>query len=443
MRRTWLLAVAVLVLLGLAAGIYSGVRRPINDPDALDYLQIGMHLAGGQGFASGQASAPVLKWLQARGYDLEHAQDVPMLLRFPFPVSVEAVLLRLGIEPYTAAFGYSLLGALYSGVALFALVGRLFGSWPVALLLGLGFVLSEPSLGFARSGMTEPFAQFFFVAALCVLVSARSDPVRALLVGALAGFAYLNRTTHALFIFLPLILVGLAVPLPGQTFHWRSYILRVLMAFGALFVLTSPWLVRNLLVTGDPFFRLTNAGDLLSGVKLPPGVTASSTFALVALVLQYPGPFLDKLLRNLILSLLTLPTLLVIGKLLILPFALGVLGLLAPLVRKVGSLRSVLPDLSAPAQLTVDVRGLGVMGVVSVAGFTGNLLGVSFNFLRTAAFIRASGRSCPSLRSLGCCICSHGRRFTGASPRGAGYPMPWHCSSPHSMSRSIRRSPTR
>ncbi len=200
---TKLLGLTIILVVALGIVLLNAPAQPYPyDPDAFDYLQMAMHLTDGQGYSSGQATLEGLLFLRSQGFDTHAASATPMLWRYPFPVTVEAVLLRAGLEPYDAAIAFSIIGYSLTALALFFLFNRLLGSVLISSILTMGAVLIQGQVALARSGMTEPFAQVFLFT-LLVVTSNRGKTRQALAIGALIGFAYLNRP-QSLFYMLPL-----------------------------------------------------------------------------------------------------------------------------------------------------------------------------------------------------------------------------------------------
>ena len=169
-------------------------KRPLNNPDGFDYLQMALNLVHEKDFRSSQVFLHHAYWFSRHGVDLHNVSTVPMLYRFPLPVIIEAAFLRIGFSPYVAAQLYSTLGCLLSSFILFWIVLRFSNSGGAALALVSAFLLSGSTLEFAIGGLTEPLATFFFLLLLTVLLSPlRLLVIRTILGALLCGLAFLNQ----------------------------------------------------------------------------------------------------------------------------------------------------------------------------------------------------------------------------------------------------------
>jgi hypothetical protein len=337
--RQDILSLVVILSIGLVTVALFAWLRPIENPDAFDYIQIAMHLADGNGFSSGRASVAALHWLHARGFDTFELQSIPMLSRYPLPIVVQALFIRLGFAPYVAGVAFSALGYLASAAVLYVLCRRLFQSAIVSTLLVLGAFLAEGQVGLARSGLTEPVALFFFLSALAVLISDRPPRFQAIAVGILAGLGYLNRT-QSLFYTLPLLIVGLFPQRDRPHAHWRAWLAGLGFGLLSMLLVISPWLIRNMVVTGAPTFSLDDTYNLLLGTELPAETINSSSAPVATAFFQYLPHILAKFTRNLHAGFFALRELLIVNRLVLIPF---LAGMFAVALWAVGSVRSFSP----------------------------------------------------------------------------------------------------
>ena len=222
--------------------------------------------------------------------------------------------------------------------------GRQAGGLPVACASWLLVTGNAALLQTSPSGLAEPPEVFFFTLGLYLLWRFRCQPGRAGIAaaGAALGLAALART-NALFA-APVLVVCL---LAGNPERWRQTGLWLAGLGGAL----APWLVRNAIVTGDPFFSLHSyfllpAGTEAGGDKWDlrqPWVT--DFVSPLQYFLANPQAVLAKWLRNFTTLLLQLPTL---GQTFLLPLCAA--GALVPARR--------FDDLRAPAAVLLAAFAL-------------------------------------------------------------------------------------
>jgi 4-amino-4-deoxy-L-arabinose transferase-like glycosyltransferase len=287
------------VLAAFAASSIQGLWRP----DAFDYAQIARELYAGNGFTSRQAIYLLhLEFLAERG-GLDGAW--PTLHRFPLP--------SLAIAACYAVMGVGVAAVVAYGIVFHALTSGLVFAWgraasglPVACAATLLVTFNAAMLETAPSGLAEPPVIFFFTLSLygLWLGREREGVGPALLSGAALGLAALART-NALF----------AAPV----FLWVLASRRRQRELGiwclALLVVLAPWLVRNTLVAGSPFFSLHSyfllpAGTLPDGWKWDLGQRWVREFVPpLQFVLENPGPVFAKWSTNLMGLLRDAPTL--------------------------------------------------------------------------------------------------------------------------------------
>lgn len=279
------------VLAAFAGSTVEGLWRP----DGFDYAQIARELYTGNGFSSRQAIYVLhLEFLSEHG----GLEDVwPTLHRFPLPSLVIAAcfaLLGVGVAG-VVAYGI-VFHALTSGLV-FAW-GRAAGGLPVACASWFLVTVNAAMLEVAPSGLAEPPVIFFFTLALYALWRGRSEPSghASVVSGAALGLAALART-NALFA-APVLLWVLATRRPRQSRQLLGWCL-------GLLVVLAPWLVRNTVVAGSPFFSLHSYFLLPAGTE-PDGWKWDLTQRWVhefvpplRFALEHPGAVLAKWARNL------------------------------------------------------------------------------------------------------------------------------------------------
>ena len=225
--------------------------------DAFDYAQIARQLFEGEGFSSKQAIYALhLRFLK------DHAlldSPWPNLHRFPLPsLAIAFCFLLFGVRD-AAVVAYGIAFQAATAWLLFRWAFQAAGPIPALATIPL-FALDGVMLELGCSGLAEPPVMFFFTLALYFLwrLSTGAGASAALWMGVSLGLAGLART-NAWFV-APLLLPWLLAPsAPGGTplrSAVRGSLARVgLFAAGACLV-ASPWLIRNWIVAGSPFFSL-------------------------------------------------------------------------------------------------------------------------------------------------------------------------------------------
>ncbi|MCL6611480.1 MAG: glycosyltransferase family 39 protein [Peptococcaceae bacterium] len=206
--------------------------------DAMDYAGIARNVARGQGFISQYVTPLSLA---------HHGVPQPDMWRAPlWPLALAGFQKMLGFIDEASAIGSGFFFAA-TGPVVFLLARQWFGSL-VAAGSVLIYSLTPKLLYFSISGMTEPLA--VFLTALAVLAASsrglRNKPGD-WLSGAALGLFYLAR--YNALVFLPFFL----------GYRWLSRRegsgppLRMLAGFT---LAALPWLARNCIIFGNPFFSL-------------------------------------------------------------------------------------------------------------------------------------------------------------------------------------------
>lgn len=297
-------------------------NRHIDGTDGFDYLQMALNLADGNGFASSHIYLHQANWFYKLGINIRDVNAVPILYRFPLPIVIEAAFIRLGFSPYFAAQLFSTLGCLLSGFIFFLIILRFSHSWGASLALTLAFLISEATVQFAISGVTEPLSTFFFLSLLLVLASPKSPYLRSLVAGLLCGLAYLNRT-NSIFIMLPSLFIGIAWLHEEKVFNVKRSVLIYFESIIIFILVISPWLYHNYILSGSPFFNFTNAVNLLNGMVNAPSFARYYSMGTVDFITLYAPFILKKVVLNFFSGICNMRILLVINKLILLPSLMG------------------------------------------------------------------------------------------------------------------------
>lgn len=281
------LAVAgLLVFSFLFSTRYEGLRSN----DQFDYAQIARNVYRGNGFTT-LALKPAELAFDPR---LEHHPDYwrPPL----YPLLIAAVFLFLGPKEYA--------GVLVSGIffALLLPLAYVFGRKLANRTTGISaavILLCLPEMwDYSLHGLTEMTFAFLFT----LLVYGLHSGLNPMLLGIVFGLCYLTR--YNAFIYLPLLAWYLLIV---ERWKWRESAL-----FGAGCILvTAPWLVRNLALTGNPFFSLQKI-EIAKYTNAFPGYSAYLVFETVGpvfMLTRHAGEVFEKYLRGLNILVAEIPSL--------------------------------------------------------------------------------------------------------------------------------------
>lgn len=246
-------AVAVLAVLLLVTVVWtiSLSSSHLHEYDAFDYAQIGRQIASGHGMTSLQIFPREVSWLKAHGYTIGNA--LPNLHRPPLTPIAVAVTNLVVPDIERASVVQSGLWMLLAAAVVYLLVDQL-DNRLTALLSVLAFIGDGPFWGLTHDGMSESLAILLILTTACLTFSKSPSRARALALGALCGLGYLCR--NQLVFLLPWALALVFLQDDWRTRHPTS----IVVAFAATI---SPWLIRNLLVAGDPFFSFFNSRNLV------------------------------------------------------------------------------------------------------------------------------------------------------------------------------------
>lgn len=207
--------------------------------DAMDYAGIARNVAEGEGFIS-QYLTPL---------SLVH-QGVPQadMWRAPlWPLVLAGFQGVFGFIDEASAFGTGFFFIITTPLV-FLLARCLFSS-TVAVASTLLYMGSPVLLAYSISGMTESMSVFFMVLCFLVLLSPKTtNRWGDVLLGLVLGLFYLTR--YNALVFLPFLALFRAYQCPGKR---AVAVLRVLAGF---LLATLPWLIRNTIIFGNPFFSL-------------------------------------------------------------------------------------------------------------------------------------------------------------------------------------------
>ncbi len=234
-------------------------------PDAFDYAQMGRQISSRNGFSTLQLFPRHIPYLHAHGY--LGADPAPNLYRYPLTPLANAAVLFLIPDPERAAVIQSGIWFLLSIPLLYILALEFASSW-IALLCVAIYVPQSLSWGTGHDGLTQSLATLLILIVAYLTFSSKQSRTTAFALGAAAGSAYLCRTQLAYL--LPWSILFLRFLAKGPK---RGSLIG--LAFLGAFVALAPWLIRNVIVTGSPFFSFSSTrnlvedtGSMLSDIEL-------------------------------------------------------------------------------------------------------------------------------------------------------------------------------
>jgi 4-amino-4-deoxy-L-arabinose transferase-like glycosyltransferase len=175
-------------------------------------------------------------------------------------------------------------------------LGTKWFNFRVGALAAVLYFLNPAMLENAAGGTEAPMLGFLLLALLAVAVAYLSDknkPIwKAAAFGAVAAVLALTKYAWGLSLIPVLIAVLYSTPT-------KSRLTATLAAFGAFIVVLLPWMIRNAMVVGDPFFTLQYAEGLMN-TKSFPGNTLYRTYttsypSVLMFFLTSPKEALEKL----------------------------------------------------------------------------------------------------------------------------------------------------
>ena len=185
---------------------------------------------------------------------------------------------------------------LFLGGVLLLVLGTKWFNIRVGALSAVLYVLNLTMLENAGGGTEAPMLGFLLLVLLALAKMYLGDPKKpiwkAVAFGAVAGILGLTKYAWGLSIIPVLIAVLYSTPS-------KSRLTATLAAFGAFILVLLPWMIRNALVVGDPFFTLQYAEGVMN-TKSFPGNTLYRTFttsypSALMFFLTSPKEALDKL----------------------------------------------------------------------------------------------------------------------------------------------------
>lgn len=228
----------------------------LSEIDSLDYAQIARHLSRGDGFTTSFIRPCALPVNPSIVHQPEFTSP-------PLYIIILAVMFKLFSAGDRTVCLTSGLFYLLSIPLLFFLAGKFFNLC-VAFLSVVLFSTNAVILDYSISGLQMPFLIFLFMLFLYTVYSLDEKSVlKTAVSGAVLGLCFLTQYSYGLLYFAVIIYFArYFVDLKRKIWHTAYFT-------GAFLVVTSPWLCRNLALTGNPFYTIEFIKPLLYSNAFP------------------------------------------------------------------------------------------------------------------------------------------------------------------------------
>ncbi|NLO07159.1 MAG: hypothetical protein GX131_15135 [candidate division WS1 bacterium] len=265
-RRKLLIAAMLFAFIALVYLIFNVSRfEMLTDVNALDYAQVARHVARGEGFET--------SFIKPLGLTYETSiENHPELTYPPLHIAWTAALMRMLGENDRAASHSSGLAFLLTMPLLLLLGLRLF-DWRTAVLGTFLFGTQVANLGYAITGLETCMLGLWIAGLLLLLYQASENETRELWWVGAAGLAM------GLIYMTKYVWIAAAIPVIVYLIVMRpkNRLLRVIVFVGVLAVVSAPWLYRNYVITGNPFFTL-RVHELVGQTRAYPANTIYRVF---------------------------------------------------------------------------------------------------------------------------------------------------------------------
>ncbi len=255
------LSLTIIMLFFTAAWLVAWNTTLFYTPDSLDYAQMAREIEQGNGMMTLQIFPRHIPYLHKE--NKLASLEWPNLHRYPL-----ASIIGAGINTFTddiikAAVTRSGIFFLLT-LPLIFYIARQFCDTLTASIAVIFFSASPLIYRSAYDGMTESQAIFFTVAAASILLSNMKFAYKWIAVGVMCGLAFLTRTQIV-------YLLPLAALMPFVS-QWKTKKMLAVTTLIISFGLTiSPWMLRNLAITDDPFFSFSNTRNFVVDAPEHPG----------------------------------------------------------------------------------------------------------------------------------------------------------------------------
>jgi len=206
-------------------------------PDSMNYAAIAREIGRGNGFTTKQIRPLSLF------FDGSY-QDHPTLVRPPLYPLLVAISQKIFGPVGFASLAVNILAFSAIPPSIYYL-GRQFFDRYVALTSGALIIFNYQLIRYSIGGLTEPLYTLFFI---LLIIAIFKD--RYVLAGFFLGLSYLTHYSTQL------LVPGVVLLILVNSSQIRDRIYNTGITGFITVLTTSPWLIRNLIIAGDPFFSL-------------------------------------------------------------------------------------------------------------------------------------------------------------------------------------------
>jgi len=228
------------VLTGILLGVVAYPRQEIGSADMAGYAEIGQSIIEGRPFRVGFVQHYFLKHPHPV-HPVDHYTPLKGILMVPF-------FYLMGVTPFATNLPSLIIGSLLFPILIFGICRRL-RLTPAACFVGGVAILWNPfTINHATESLADIDQAFFGACALFVLLGKTSwrKPVFA---GIWTALAFLTKTSGLFLI--PGFMLFFLVERDGTSFRWLKHTALFLLF---IFLVCSPWLLRNQKIYGDPLY---------------------------------------------------------------------------------------------------------------------------------------------------------------------------------------------
>ena len=200
-----------------------------------------------------------------------YVDNHPNFIRYYLPVMVYALLFKV-FSPNAAVINI-LNGVLFviNGALVFLIVQKLLRTQKEALnisskeidIIALLTTISSSFLTFTylRLSLLDNYEVLSYTLILLMVFLALDRQIKPIILGAVGGLLFLSKPSFAFFIFT----ITFYFLLPDIK-NFKRFFLRGLVAVLGFFIIVSPFIIRSIILTGEPLFALQNKVDIIKGI---------------------------------------------------------------------------------------------------------------------------------------------------------------------------------
>jgi 4-amino-4-deoxy-L-arabinose transferase-like glycosyltransferase len=261
-------------------------------PDSINYAAIAREVNRGNWFTT--------KQLRPLGLFFDgDFHNHPTLVRPPLYPLLVAVSQEIFGYTESASFAVNILAFSSIPPSLYYLGRQLFNRC-IALTSGILLIFNYQLIRYTIGGLTEPLYVLFFILLITVLLKDRY-----ILAGFILGLSYLTHYSTQL------LVPGVVLFILIKSSNIREWVYNTAITGFTTVFTTSSWLIRNFIITGDPFFSLQRY-EIAMFTQTYPGRTLYRLFEPVSIsefILNHPIEMMVKFIQGLETLYLGIPSL--------------------------------------------------------------------------------------------------------------------------------------